>query len=268
MADQSYLLDNAWLQARARLDAVEAFLDPGTIQCLADLGNCAGWRCVEIGAGGGSIAKWLAEHVGPDGHVAATDIDIVHLAALDQIANIEIRQHDIVKDPLEADAYDLVHARLVLEHIPERDVVFRKLARALRPSGWLVIESVDYVSAVPVSEFGAIEHARSQDIRLGEFEAAGLAMNYGRHLPAAMRAEGLIDVGNEGRVSIMEGGSSGALWFQLSMKQLRARLVGTGKLTDGDIDRMLEIFADPRWSAISPIIFACWGRRPPSEHVI
>jgi 2-polyprenyl-3-methyl-5-hydroxy-6-metoxy-1,4-benzoquinol methylase len=262
--DQSYLLDNSWLEARARLDAVEAFLDPGTIRCLADLGDFAGRRCVEIGAGGGSIAKWLAERVGPDGLVVATDIDITHLGALGQIANIEIRQHDIVKEPFEADAYDLVHARLVLEHIPERNMVFRKLARALRPNGWLVIESVEYVSAVSVSEFGAIEHERSQDIRLREFEAAGLAMNYGRHLPATMRAEGLIDIGNEGRASIMEGGSSGALWFQLSMKQLRGRLVGTGKLTDGDINRMLEIFADPRWSAISPIIFACWGRRAPS----
>jgi hypothetical protein len=44
------------------------------------------------------------------------------------------------------------------------------------------------------------------------------------------------------------------------MEQLRPRLVGTGKLTDMEIDRMLELFVDPNWAALSPIILGCWGR--------
>jgi trans-aconitate methyltransferase len=47
---------------------------------------------------------------------------------------------------------NLVHARLVLEHLPERDAVLRKLVRGLKPGGWLLVDSVDYVSAVAVSE--------------------------------------------------------------------------------------------------------------------
>jgi trans-aconitate methyltransferase len=68
---------------------------------------------------------------------------------------IEIRRHDIVKEALEEHAFDLVHARLLLEHLPERNLVLPKLVRALRSGGWLLVESVDYVSAVPVSELGA-----------------------------------------------------------------------------------------------------------------
>jgi hypothetical protein len=60
----------------------------------------------------------------------------------------------------------------------------------------------------------------------------------------------------------MEGGSPGAPWFRLSLDHLRARLVGVGKLTDDEVDRMLALFEDPHWSAFSPIIMAAWGRRP------
>jgi len=262
MLEPSYLLDNAWLQGRARLDAVEAFLDPGTIRALDGLGVAAGWRCLELGAGGGSIAAWLSRRVGDSGTVVATDLDTRHLAARATASNIEVLRHDIVVDLLSEQEFDHVHARLVLQHIPEREMVLTKLARSLRPGGWLVVEEVDYVSGVPVSELGAREHARSQSVRLRTFDAAGIPADYGRHLPRALRHAGLVDIGNEGRVFVMAGGSPGARWFQLSMEQLRSRLVGPDKLTDAEIDRMLELFADPDWAALSPIVFACWGRAP------
>jgi SAM-dependent methyltransferase len=262
MTEQSYVFDNAWQRGRARLDEVEAFLDPGTIRALDLLGVGAGWRCLELGAGGGSIAAWLSSRVGPTGTVVATDLDTRYVAARAGAANVEIRRHDVVADPLEVGVFDLVHARLVLEHIPQRDAALAKLARALRPGGWLVVEAVDYVSGVPVSELGAAEHARSQEVRLREFGAAGLKPDYGRHLPRLLRAAGLVEIGNEGRVFVMEGGSPGARWFQLSMEQVRDRLVGPGKLSDAEVDRMLGLFANPAWAALSPIILAAWGRAP------
>ncbi|MGP0088723.1 MAG: class I SAM-dependent methyltransferase [Xanthobacteraceae bacterium] len=260
MPEQSYLFDNAWGQGRARLDAVEALLDPGTIRALEGLGVAAGWRCLELGAGGGSIAAWLSRRVGCSGKIVATDLDTRYLAERAAASNVEVRRHDIVADPLNEHEFDLVHARLVLEHIPERDLVLSKLVRSLRPGGWLLLEAVDYISGVPVSGLGAGEHARSQSVRLREFEAVGMRADYGRHLPQLMRKAGLVEVGNEGRVFVMEGGSSGARWFQLSMEQLRSRLVAPDKLTDAEVDRMLELFANPGWAALSPIIFACWGR--------
>jgi hypothetical protein len=63
-------------------------------------------------------------------------------------------------------------------------------------------------------------------------------------------------------VWVMEGDSPGARWFKISMAHLRPRLVGPGKLTDPEVDQMLQLFDDPRWSALSPIIMAAWGRRP------
>jgi SAM-dependent methyltransferase len=188
----------------------------------------------------------LAERVAPLGHVVATDINTRDLKTSGH-ATLEVRQHDIVADPIEEAAFDLVHARLVLEHLRERDQVLDKLARALRPGGWLVVEDVDYVSAIPISDAGAREHQHTQSVRLQAFSASGVDHSLGRHLPARLR--------------IMEGGSPGARWFRLSLAHLRSRLVGPGMLTDAEVDRMLELFDDPNWSAFSPIIMAAWARR-------
>jgi SAM-dependent methyltransferase len=245
---------------RARLQAAEDLLDDGTVRRLERLGTRPGWRCLEVGAGGGSIARWLAKHVHPDGHVVATDINLRDLDT-HGAAGLEVREHDIVHDPIEQEAFDLIHARLVLEHLPERDGVLGKLARALRPGGWLMVEDVDYVSAIPISALGAREHEYTQSVRLQAFSASGVDHTLGRRLPAQLRALGLNDIGNEGRVWVMEGGSPGARWFRLSLAHLRPRLVGPGMLTDAEIDRMLELFEDPNWSAFSPVIMAAWGRR-------
>jgi SAM-dependent methyltransferase len=253
-----YVFDNAWVQGRARLATVEELLDPGTLALIERLGVGQGARCLEIGAGGGSIAAWLCARVGPQGAVTATDLDTRYLDALTE-PNLTVRKHDITTEALDERAFDFVHARLVLEHLPQREAALERIVRALRPGGKLLLEAVDYVSAVPVSTLGAEEHARSQAVRLREFTKSGLDAEYGRRLPSTLRAAGLNDVGNEGRVWVMEGGSAGARWFRLSMEQVRPRLTGEGKLRPDEIDRMLTLFDDPAWAAFSPIILSAWG---------
>jgi SAM-dependent methyltransferase len=244
-----------------RIHAAENLCDDGTKRLLERCKINEGAICLEAGAGGGSIAQWLCGLVGPTGRIVATDLDVRALGQLRE-ENLEVRRHDIVTDELEEDSYDLIHARLFLEHLPEREAVLAKMVRALRPGGLILLESVDYVAAVPVSDLGAAEHAHSLAIRLQEFTKLGLDLYLGRQLPAQLRAHGLVEVGNEGRVFVMEGGSPGARWFRLSLAHLRARLVGPGLLRDAEVDRMLELFEDPEWAAYTPIILGAWGRRP------
>ena len=71
-----YLLDNQQVEAGERFDALSAIFDPPTFRHLDRLGIGAGWRCWEVGAGGPSVPRWLAERVGPAGRVLATDIDV------------------------------------------------------------------------------------------------------------------------------------------------------------------------------------------------
>ena len=64
---------DAVANARARYAALSALFDAGTRQHLLDRELAPGWRCLEVGAGGGSIARWLGQRVGPTGRVIATD---------------------------------------------------------------------------------------------------------------------------------------------------------------------------------------------------
>lgn len=125
-----------------RLALLESSADPATIGCLQRLGVRSGWRCLEVGAGHGSIARWLAEKVGPEGAVLAADIDPRFLT--DMPANVQVRALDIREEGLEAQAYDLVHCRMLLMHLADPSAALARLADALRPGGLLLAEEGDF----------------------------------------------------------------------------------------------------------------------------
>src|SRR5262249_18498056 len=146
MAEQQYLLSHtADAAERERLALWEHIEDACSQRHLAALGIQQGWRCLEVGAGHGSIVCWLAEQVGPQGRVVATDINPRFLTAR-QWPNVEVRQHDIRSDPLEAGRYDLAHCRAVLAHMPDPQLVVGRMVEALRSGGWLLIDEADLSS--------------------------------------------------------------------------------------------------------------------------
>ena len=121
--------------------AIWNLADPITARHVQDTGLGAGWRCLEVGAGGGSIARWLGEQVGVTGSVVATDLDVHRLTDLP--SNVKARRHDILADDLERGAYDLVHGRAVLQHLSDPEAGLTRMANAVAPGGWLVIEEND-----------------------------------------------------------------------------------------------------------------------------
>jgi ubiquinone/menaquinone biosynthesis C-methylase UbiE len=143
-----YLLANSGREAPLRFEALSELFDDGTIRHLEKCGVSRGWQCLEVGGGGGSIASWLADRVGPTGHVLATDIDLRFLETVKR-ANVEVRQHNIATDPLPEAGFDLVHARLVLLHLPKREQALERMISALKPGGWLVSEEYDSASMPP-----------------------------------------------------------------------------------------------------------------------
>ena len=79
---------------RERLRLMGAVRDPHTIRHLEQIRVGHGWSCIDVGAGGGSIARWLGARVGPTGRVVATDLDTT---ALDRAvpSNVEVVRHNI-----------------------------------------------------------------------------------------------------------------------------------------------------------------------------
>lgn len=101
-----------------RISRLEAVLDPVTTRHLETISVTKGWKCLEVGAGAGSIAQWRSTRVESEGKVVAIDIDTRLMKYLSN-PNLEIRQLDIINDDLEEREYDLVHCRTVLVALQE-----------------------------------------------------------------------------------------------------------------------------------------------------
>ncbi len=259
-----YLLDNAWQRQRERLAGLEAWFDPGTIRHLEALGVGSGWRCLEVGAGGGSIAVWLAQRVGPDGRVSATDVDTRFLDALRR-PNLAVLRHNIVTDALPEEGFDLVHARFVVEHLAERMTALRRMAAALKPGGWLLVEDTDSISWVAdpaVDAEAAALFSKWTAAYVTLCRGAGVEAYAGRRLYSELHALGLAEVGAEGRVFMVRGGTSPAEVWRLTATQVRDRIVDAGLLAAHEMDRLLALLADPAFVWMEGLVMAAWGRRP------
>lgn len=103
-----YVFDSSAPQARARLAALAAVHDAGTIRHLLARGVANGWTCLESSSG--TITRWLSDRVGAHGYVLTTDVDTRFLERIG-LANVEVRRHDILTDPLPDATFDLAYAR-------------------------------------------------------------------------------------------------------------------------------------------------------------
>ena len=115
----NYAFPHAGADERRRLELFAERLDPLTVRRIKALGLARGARCLEVGGGRGSIARWLCEHVGPDGRVTATDLETGFLSEL-SLPNLDVLRHDVTSDEFPDRSFDLVHVRAVLMHIPDR----------------------------------------------------------------------------------------------------------------------------------------------------
>jgi SAM-dependent methyltransferase len=261
-ANSTYLLGNAAREASARFDALSALFDPGTIRHLEDRGVRPGWHCLEVGGGGGSIASWLAARVGPTGHVLVTDIDPRFLEPLDA-ANVEVRRHDVVTDPLPEAAFDLIHARAVLIHLPERERVLARLAAALKPGGWLVDEELDSASLLPDGTIYPGEILlKTQLAMMRLMDDRGVERRFGRMLFERLRSLGLIAVDAEAQMSMWHCGSPGVSLMRANFEQLRGAMINGGYVTEEEIAGDITQLENAHFITTSPIMWTAWGRRP------
>lgn len=262
----TYVFDQAWQREHDRLTALEGVYDGPSRRLLSDLGVGPGWRCLEVGCGAGAIARWLADQVGGTGQVLATDLDTRFLDGHGR-DNLEVRTHDIATDPLEEAAFDVIHARAVIEHVPDREHVLKRLVTALRPGGWLLIEDVDFggptagmlaaYATATESERAALERVYLGIARV--FGAIGADPSFGRRLIGALSEAGLSRVTAELHVPAVSGGNE--QWTRGSIEQLADRVVATGIATADDVEWFLAASAKPDFYYLPPLMVSAWGQR-------
>lgn len=259
-----YLFDNAAAaEARERFAALEACYDPVTTARLTTLGIGEGWRCLEVGAGSGSVANWMADSVGETGSVLATDIETGLIKGVR--SNVEVRRHDIVVDDLPEAAFDLVHSRLVLQHLPERMRVLRRILRSLRPGGRLLLDAFD-CTWLPVlrapDETSAVVFSSVVDGIHELLERAGLDLAWGRHAYGAMVETGYTELAVRGHCEAWVGGSTGMRLHRANALQTQDRLFEVDLVTKDDLEAFFTTLEDPRFAVSSYLMLSTTGRRP------
>ncbi|MFF8190390.1 methyltransferase [Streptomyces bobili] len=257
-----YLLDNQRTEAGERFDAFATLFDPTTFRHLDGLGVGLGWRCWEVGAGGTSVVSWLSKKVGPTGKVVATDIDISRLTGAVR-PPVEVRLHDIVTEQPPAEGFDLVHARLVLVHVPERERALSSMVKALRPGGRLLLEDADpALQPLLCPDEHGPEQQLANRLRQGFRKLLadrGADPSYGRRLPRLLREAGLHGVEADAYFPLTSPAC--AALESATVRQIRADLVAAGLATDEDIDRHLTNIASGGMDLATAPMISAWGRK-------
>jgi len=174
-------------QEYERLRAQARVWEDATGRVFDQVGLPSGARCLDAGCGPGETMRLLAERVGAEGRVVGMDADTsIGILAVEMLHRTGHRQcafrtHDLtVDEPVPGGPFDLVYARLLLFHLPQRASVLARLWDAVAPGGHLVVQDYDLrsVSVLPdlpsVGEVGRVIN--------GAFAAAGADAQVGARL--------------------------------------------------------------------------------------
>jgi SAM-dependent methyltransferase len=218
MTETTYVFEGTRHEAELeRLRTLEAVFDPATRACLLATGLCDGWHCLEVGAGAGSIARWLSEAAGPSGRVLAIDLNTRFLSGLAG-ANLEVQETDVRDAPVPQGSFDLAHARFVLIHVADWAAALAATIRCLKPGGRLVLEEPDFSQsrsfAGPAELRRAFDHVHRAIEAM--FRQRGLDHAFGARLPALLLDRGFEAIAIENDAPIVPGGSPLARMMGLS----------------------------------------------------
>jgi 2-polyprenyl-3-methyl-5-hydroxy-6-metoxy-1,4-benzoquinol methylase len=243
-----------------RLGLIEQRADDATIRRLENLGVAPGWRCLEVGAGRGSIARWLANRVGPDGCVVAADIDCRHLTGIKD--TVEVRTFDVRTDTPETDSYDLVHCRTLLIHVPDPLAGLKRLAAALRPGGVLLAEEADYGLYAYGGHPDAPWLTEKSHQMFAAIESAKIMHPFlGRTLPGMLTTAGLHLEGGEVDSTFARPGEAAYEFERLTAEAAEPAMIAAGILTQEESCAARAIRSASTTVMTTASLIAAWARR-------
>ena len=257
----TYIFDTSSDLGGQHMTLLESVLDPTTTAFLGELDIRPGQRCLDLGAGGGSITRWLAERTGPQGTVVAVDKDVNHLV---EQPGVEVVAHDVTEGLPVDGPFDLIHARLLLVHLPDREVVFKGLIDALAPGGWLVLGDI---SGRPLDVVAAPSPAAARLFdrmqRLSHEVLApvqGIDLGWAESVDDRMVTAGLVDVDSMEWSRTTAGGTAGCL-LHANLNEQAAPLLREAGASDVELQHYRNLMRDPAFRAWFYRVVTVRGRR-------
>ncbi len=242
-----------------RLELLEQRLDPLTKRRIGSLELRKGTKCLEIGGGRGSIARWLSGLVGPTGRVIATDLQMGFLSRI-EASNVEVLRHDIRTDPFPPGSFDLIHTRAVLMHISPSVGLLQRMVTWLAPGGWLLLEEPDFGMWM-----GDADPVWATSPQTTQVAFPNMALSQGRSLLRQIHELGLTDIGADAEIDIIQYGTDLAEFYKLSQAALARPKVEVEALSAAQATALIDRPGDDDFLACGFVHIGVWGRRSPKN---
>lgn len=203
-----------------------------------------GAALLDVGAGPGTITLEFARRVG---HVTVVEIDEAALSLSRDRAseagaqNIDFVVADVHALPFQDDAFNVVHAHQVLQHVGDPVQALREMRRVVRPGGVVAARDADYAGFIWFPLIAELE----EWLRLyrDAARANGGEPDAGRRLLGWARAAGFSNVTATSTSWCYADADSrswwGGMWADRIMESALARqLINSGLATQADLDRI------------------------------
>jgi ubiquinone/menaquinone biosynthesis C-methylase UbiE len=179
-----------------RLRAQARMWDGAAGRLFDRIGLAPGASCLDAGCGPGETMRAMAERVGPAGRVVGIDRDVslgglaVEMLHAEGHRQCSFLEHDVSQaEPIPGGPFDLVYARLLLFHLPQRVEALSRLWDAVAPGGHLLIQDYDFRSIGSAPDLASI--AELTRVFTDAFTVVGADVHIGIRLPELFRQAGV-----------------------------------------------------------------------------
>ena len=242
-----------------RLRLHEQWLDPLSEKYLTEIGVASGARCLDVGAGAGSVARWLSTRVGAEGRVVAADIDTRFL--IDLPPQVEVRRMNVLTDDLETGFFDVIHCRTLLGHLTDPSAALARLTDALAPEGHLVAFDDDLGLVTIAGHPDAPAATELFHQWIGQLKTLGIVdACIGRSIPGLLAAAGLTDVKAEGITMVGQAGDAVYEDHRRAWTNVRELVIANG-IPGEDWDRAVAVFDHDAAIYVGTTMFVTRGRK-------
>jgi ubiquinone/menaquinone biosynthesis C-methylase UbiE len=258
-------------QEYERLRAQSRMWNGAASRAFEEVGLGAGQRCLDAGCGPGETMRLMADRVGSGGEVVGVDVDAPLLATTrtalhgEGYGQCDVAVHDVIRDePFPRAPFDLVYARFLLLHLPQRVAVLRRLWNAVAPGGALLVQDYDLrgVRVVPPLESVDAVHG----LLMAAMTAAGVDVSVGTRLPQLFAEADLGEPGGTDVAGLLQPAASAAAYLEATFRSVLPAALAHGLTTEGEakavLDRLRRDVAGSRGTVVLPLLVTAWKRKP------
>ena len=238
------------------------------------IGLAAGASCLDAGCGPGETMRAMAERVGPTGRVVGIDRDTslgglaVEMLHGEGHRQCSFREHDFSQaETVPGGPFDLVHARLLLFHLPQRVDALGRLWEAVAPGGHLIIQDYDFRSIGAVPDLASI--AELTRVFTAAFTVVGADVHIGIRLPELFQQAGVGAPDGTDIAGYLDPLPTGSTMLAQVFRSVLPVALAHGITTEEDAAETLATVEQdaaryPDGQLMWPVLIGAWKRKEPA----